>query len=286
MSQLRDVKKRIESVKKTRKMTRAMQMVSAAKFKRASRKAVAMRPFLSEMMHMLQRTLQAVDGDVFHPLTLENNTEEELVILVTGDRGLCGGFNSNIIKKCHQYLSEQTHETTLMIFGRKGYQYFKRREWTIVDHYEGYTDAVNFNDIYDKLKHVAGQYIDGEYGKVTLFYNEFQSVITSKLIKTQLFPVIKADAKETNIEYDYFIEPNAFGVTDNLILDYVSYLLQSVFYESFAAEQGARMAAMDTATDNAGDMIRQLSLIYNRQRQALITAELSEIVAGAESLTQ
>jgi F-type H+-transporting ATPase subunit gamma len=283
VAQLRDIKDRIDSVQKTRKMTQAMKMVAAAKFKRASDKALKSRPYLKYLKKtfgMIQSQVSDVTSELLEP----NDSQVEVVLLITSDRGLCGGFNANIIRKVDSFLKKQVKPVKLIIFGNKGYQYFKSSGTDIIEHHEGIDANLGIDRIRDIFSSVVSQYVAGDFGKVWLFYNEFQSALATNLIQQQLLP-FSYDGAEDNAPVDYIFEPSAEELFGTLAQECVELSLFSAFLESIAAEQGARMAAMDAATENAGDMIHSLKLVYNRQRQAQITTELSEIVAGAEALT-
>lgn len=283
MAQLRDIKDRIESVQKTRKMTQAMKMVAAAKFKRASDKAIKSRPYLKYLKKTFGM-IQSQVSDVSSVLLEENDSQVEVVLLITSDKGLCGGFNANIIRKVENFLKKQVKPVKMIIFGNKGYQYFKSSGTEIIGHHEGIGANLGIDKIREIFSSVVSQYVAGEFGKVWLFYNEFQTAITTSLIQQQLLPFAHEES-EDSAPVDYIFEPSAEVLFGTLAQECVELSLFSAFLESIAAEQGSRMAAMDAATENAGDMIHSLKLVYNRQRQAQITTELSEIVAGAEALT-
>jgi F-type H+-transporting ATPase subunit gamma len=282
VAQLRDIKDRIESVQKTQKMTQAMKMVAAAKFKRASERALNTRPYIKYLKNTLAM-VQSQSGDVDSPLLASHDSNVQAVIIISSDRGLCGGFNSNIIREAENYLKAQVNPVKLYVFGSKAYQHFKSLEWEIVGYYEGLDQNLDSQAVKEYLGQIESDFNAGSYEKVMLFYNEFQSAISTNLISTQLLP-FHMETEEEQAPADYIFEPSAEAIFGMLVEETVLLTLYSAFLESFAAEQGARMAAMDSATENAGEMIKSLKLVYNRQRQAQITTELSEIVAGAEAL--
>ncbi len=287
MSQLRDIKDRIESVKKTKKITQAMKMVAAAKFKRASNRVSEFRPYLSVVSELLADIVSNSPGEIRSELIDGNQCQNEAVILITGDRGLCGGFNSNIIKFCHGFLDTLHESVSLYLVGRKGGQFFKHRSWPIEGVEEGFFDGLSLDKTRDHLSSIIDSYLNGDIGKVWLVYNEFSSAISSNLVKKQILPVqIHDELTETTDPQDYYMDEDPAEYVASLLMDYLNNQFYSALLESEAAEQGARMAAMDSATDNATDMIGALSLVYNRKRQAQITTELSEIVAGANALVQ
>ena len=285
MSQLRDIKDRIDSVKKTRKMTQAMKMVAAAKFKRFSVRALSSRSILGDLDLAIAHVINDQQGLIESNFLTTYDVNRELLIFITGDRGLCGGFNSNIIKFLMQYIKNSTKEIDLIIVGRKGIQSFKNiTQVKILKGIENFQENLSIESVQNLLDILTDNYNSGNYSAINLFYNEFISAISSNVVKKQLFP-IKWSNNDLSIDKSSIIlEPSSEQVFDTLCQKYFFNALYNAFLESFAAEQGARMAAMDSATDNAGEMIKDLTLIYNRQRQAQITTELSEIVAGAEAL--
>ncbi len=281
MAQLRDVKDRIDSVTKTRKMTQAMKMVAASKFKRASQRALAFRPYLDELELLFKLSLSSADqSDI---LVSGNNSENEAVLMIAGDKGLCGGFNANILKFVTAYLQNRTNPVELYILGQKGYQCFKSSTFKITKFVEKGIDQITLDDSKDLLEELTSRFKNGELGKVSLLHNEFKSAVSTTQANKQLLPLSGNELSDAPTD-SYVIEPDPDTLFKTLSVDYLTLNLFQGILESIAAEQGARMAAMDAATDNAGEMIKGLTLEYNRQRQAQITTELSEIVAGAEAL--
>lgn len=286
MAQTRDIKNRIGSVKKTQKITQAMKMVSAAKFKRASDRVLKARSYSNELENILSFTTVQSDGDSISPYLEANpNANKDAVIIITGDRGLCGGFNSNIIKYAENFLNGHDKEIDLYLFGTKAIQHFKSKNYEIKHTLINFYDGMTLPKIEDVINPILSAYQNKEYGHVWLFYNEFATALSSKLTKQQLLP-LKFEKKDIDVKDDYFFEPEKSSVLNEIIMDFITFTIYKSVIESKTGEEGARMAAMDAATDNAKDMIRALTLIYNRTRQAQITTELSEIVAGAEALVQ
>tara|TARA_B100000586_G_scaffold36472_1_gene23414 strand:- start:3668 stop:4519 length:852 start_codon:yes stop_codon:yes gene_type:complete len=283
MAQLKDIKTRIDSVQKTRKMTQAMKMVAAAKFRRASDLAVNSRLYTDQLESLLA-TLQQQADTQGSPLLSINKSNREAIIIVSGDRGLCGGFNANIIKQANIEMSEDAVQKDFFFWGVKAYQSLKNTSSAIKGHSGGLSDKSTVADVQKLAKPIIDQYIDARYSSVKLIYTSFKSATLSVPIVKQILPIKVALSKQNNI--DYFIDPNPEQVLDILAEDYVNLMLYRGVLESFASEQRSRMVAMDSATDNAKDMINALKLQYNRLRQAQITTELSEIVAGAEALVQ
>ena len=284
MSQLKDIKERIESIKKTRKMTQAMKMVAAAKFKRFSDQAVSSRDMIRTVNSLISLVAHQSNGLIDEELMQSVESNTELIILITGDRGLCGGFNTNIIKSLKAYIGETEKNVDVIIFGRKGVQHFKRSQLNVIKTYENFQDKFELSKVEPVVDELIEIFKSKKYSNINLFYNEFKTAIASNLMNKQLFPVPCTDTTDANTEENILIEPSPTQLLDNLSKQFVLFSLFSAFLESSAAEQGARMAAMDAATGNAGDMIGDLTLVYNRKRQAQITTELTEIVAGAEAL--
>lgn len=282
MAQLRDIKQRIDSVQKIKKMTQAMKMVAASKFKRASSKVSQSTSYLSELESIIAVLSSQAEGDLESPLFEENQSSKTLIILLTGDRGLCGGFNTNIIKFANKIASECKGEKEYIIFGKKGYQYFKNRGAVIRDYKERFFENLSIESIQVVINSVIDVYQTGEFGRVVLLYNKYFSAILNKPTEKQLLP-LKFDATASESS-DLILEPSISDVLNTVSTQFLELTLYRACLESSAAEQGARMASMDSATNNAGEMTKELTLEYNRRRQAQITTELSEIVAGAEAL--
>lgn len=283
MSQLRDIKDRIDSVQKTETMTKAMKMVAAAKFKKASGKVFSARPYVSSLTHLLDVVSLSYD-DNNSPYMSENNVEKVAVVILSSDKGLCGGFNAAIIKKAEAYLKTLSVDVDLYLFGSKAYQHFKGKQWKIASHYEGLDVNFDLKSSSHYFSEIKEAFLSSEYKNVTVFYNEFESAISSKQKQFQILPFLSENSSESNIVLDYIYEPSSESVFNTLIEELIELKFYIAFLESFASEQGSRMAAMDSASENAGEMIQNLKLVYNRRRQAQITTELSEIVAGAEAL--
>ena len=285
MSQLRDIKDRIDSVKKTQKITQAMKMVAAAKFKRSSEAAIAARPYTHFYSQLLSKVNGQVDEDMRSILSKKNSSTKKLVIVVTSDKGLCGGFNTNILRFSERFISSfNPGDVSLLLFGNKGRQFFSSKDVSVYDAIVGWQDKMSISGVENYLGPVIKDFVNGEFGEVWLLYNEFQSAVSSNLIKKQLLPLVPDTEIIDNHPSVYTFEPNAEQVLSEISEEMIKLNVYQGFLESVAAEQGARMAAMDSATDNARDMIGALTLKFNRQRQAKITTELSEIVAGAEAL--
>ncbi|MEK9658020.1 MAG: ATP synthase F1 subunit gamma [bacterium] len=283
MSKLRDLKARIESVKKTKKMTQAMKMVSAAKFKRASYQILAFRPYFDSFTSLLDTIKNNSQESDEHPLFFDNGNKKHVVIVLTGDRGLCGGFNMAVAKEAMAFCQTLDPEDVEVIcFGRKAIQLFKNSRWKPTKTYEGLSYN-SLKQVRQLIRPIKTRFLAKEVGKVTLFYTVFKSVISSYVSQMNLLPIV-VDRPNAPAVNDYIFEPDVTSLFGQLSIDYVYLSVYRAFMESKAAEEGARMSAMDSATSNAAEMGDQLTLLFNRVRQAKITTELAEIVAGANAL--
>ncbi len=288
MPSLKDIKKRIGSVKNTQQITKAMKMVAAAKLRRAQESAVAARPYAEKLHAVLSNLAKREESDA-HALLSQRGTGRALVVLMTADRGLCGGFNANVSKEAERYIraNEQGYaELDLMIIGRKGREFLKNRIGDkIIKAHENITADATYKTAQLIGQEVVKSYTDETYDAVYLIYNAFQSAIVQNVTFEQVLPIQpdESAAAEENV-VDYIYEPNRSEVLSHLLPKMVEVQIFRSLLESYASEQGARMSAMDSASRNATEMIGKLTLQYNRARQAAITKELMEIVSGAESI--
>jgi len=289
MASLKDIKKRIGTVKNTQQITKAMKMVSAAKLRRAQDAVVAARPYANKMADVLSSLALRVDAES-NPLLAERGKGKALIVLITGDRGLCGGFNVNISKAAERFIRENKEgfeSYELLIVGRKGNDYLKRRAG--MDIAKVHENLVGTGQVSYPIGALLGQevielYRNGEYDSVFLVYNAFQSAMTQIQTVTQLLPIVPKVVDEGAQVTDYLYEPNATEVLDEILPKHIEVQIFRSLLESSASEHGARMTAMDSASKNASEMIGKLTLQYNRARQASITKELLEIISGAESI--
>ncbi len=289
MASLKDIKKRIGTVKNTQQITKAMKMVSAAKLRRAQDAVTAARPYADKMLDVLSSLALREDADS-HPLLAERGKGKALVVLITGDRGLCGGFNTNISKAAERFIrnnAEGYDSYELLIVGRKGNDYLKRRAGMEIlkvhEHLVG-SGAVTYPTGALLGQEVIELYKSGEYDSVFLIYNAFQSAMTQVQTVTQLLPIVPKEVDENAHVAEYIYEPNATEVLEQILPKHIEVQIFRSLLESAASEHGARMTAMDSASKNASEMIGKLTLQYNRARQAAITKELMEIISGAESI--
>jgi F-type H+-transporting ATPase subunit gamma len=264
-----------------------MKMVSAAKLRRAQENVVAARPYAKKLHEVMERLAQSQEMDP-HPLMVRRETSPRaLIILVTSDRGLCGGFNANISKATERFIRERREEysdVTLMTIGRKGYDFLKNRQ-KIVKNYSGIISKPTYQAAALVAQEVIQGFLDEEYDDVFLFYNAFRSVMSQDITCEQLLPISPPEASEmTESGVEYIYEPTKGELLGELLPKAIEVSIFKAMLESVASEHGARMTAMDSASKNATEMIGKLTLIYNRARQAAITKELMEIISGSESI--
>jgi F-type H+-transporting ATPase subunit gamma len=287
---LRDIRNRIGSVKSTRQITKAMKMVSAAKLRRAQDAILKARPYAVLLEQTLSRVAAraAAEETVTHPLLQVRPQRTAEVVVITSDRGLAGGFNSNICRRVQRFLVENAdrfQEIALSSIGKKGRDYFRARKITVRKDFTG----VQANLMYETAEEIAAEYqakyLAGEVDAVFLAYNEFKSAISQKPVVVQLLPIDTAPAAEASTSgIDFKYEPSREALLADLLPRHVAMQVWRALLESAASEHGARMSSMESATKNAEEMIAMLTLQYNRARQAYVTKELMEIVSGAEAL--
>ena len=283
MPNLRDVKQRIRSVKNTEQMTKAMKLVSASKLRKAQGAIQTARPYAHKMRDVMNHLVARCNKDL-HPL-LDNRTGNRvLLVVITADRGLCGAFNSNIVKMTQELIKENTdREISLFIAGKKGLDFFQNRPYKIQDKYLGWTKDFEYLKAVEIGDMLAQLFIENKTDRIYMVYNEFKSIMQQKVIREQLLPIVSEEAGDDQLT-DYIFEPDEETILQDLLKRYMTTQIYRAFLESSASEHGARMTAMDSASRNAKEMIGELTLFYNRTRQAHITKELIEIVNGAEAL--
>jgi len=287
MANLKDIKKRITSVKNTQQITRAMKMVAAARFRKANEAVVAARPY-SDKLHEVLSSLALREERKVHPLLAQRGKKKALVLVMTSDRGLCGGFNVNVAKAAEQFVTDQAggfEACDLLVIGRKGKEHFAHRKaFNVTKSHEGVTSQASYGVASLLGQEVVAGYSEGSYDGVFVIYNAFRSAISQEVTVDQLLPIVPREVAEDTVVTGYIYEPNRGEVLNSILPKYVEVQIYRAFVESLASEHGARMSAMDSATQNASDMINSLTLQYNRARQAVITKELVEIISGAESI--
>ena len=289
MANLLDIRRRIKSVKNTQQITKAMKMVSAARLKRAQNRVISARPFANKMAEVLGELATQTPEDFHHPLLDARGDEKYLVVLVTADRGLCGAFNTNLLKAAQAFVKQHPDKTIeFLAIGRKGRDFYRRRA-NVVGEYVGLTGKgyVEFSEALDIANEIIRRFTEDEsIDKVFLIFAEFKSVISQRMVVDQLLPISRAGEDETGATTikDYIYEQPPAEIFSRLLPRLVETQIFRALLESIASEQGARMAAMDTASKNAGELISTLTLNMNRVRQAAITREIIEIVSGASAL--
>ena len=293
MPSLKEVKSRILSVTSTQQITKAMKMVAAAKLRKAQDNIIQMRPYAQKLMEILQNVSAGNDGDVQNPYGDNRTPEKVLVVVITSDKGLCGPFNSNVFKASLQLIKESYGDVqkagnlTIMPIGKRSLDFFRKRDYQVVDDYAMLFSSLTFNAVREAAEHAMEHFVAGDYDRVDLVYNEFKNVATQILRTEQFLPIAapEAEDEEVVVSSDYIYEPSKTEIIEDLIPKSLKIQFYKALLESNAAEHGARMTAMDKATENAGELLKELRLTYNRTRQAAITKEILEIVAGAEALS-
>jgi F-type H+-transporting ATPase subunit gamma len=291
MASLDDLRKRIVSVKSTQKITKAMKMVAAAKLRKAQVSAERGRPYSKKMQNIILNLTDSISDPSNAPKLLVGTGKEQthLCIVMTSDRGLCGGFNTNICRLAKNYFLKILNEgRTLKIItiGSKGHDQLKREYGKYIVQKLSFKDKkrISFNEADDVRKIIIDLFDKNEFDKCVLFYNNFKNVMTQIPQAQQIIPAEKKENSKKNDEVFYEFEPDEDEILEDLLPKNISTQVFKAFLENSASEQGSRMTAMDSATRNAGDLVKSLTIVYNRSRQAAITKELIEIISGAESL--
>jgi len=297
MPSLIDLRRRIRSVKNTGQITKAMKMVAASKLRRAQERVTNARPYAIQLKRVLSSAASRVDASI-HPLLAVREptaSSKALVIVVTGDKGLCGGFNMNVIKAAGSFVLETKMSCDLGLVGRKGRDFFVRRGFSVAFEQVGIFQTLRFEDAKAIGQLAVDRFLSGEVDRVVLIYNEFKSVISQRVVVDQLLPISSAEVSEDEPRttaapaegfqpVDYLYEPSAQAIFDQLLPRYIGVQVYRALLESNAAFYAAQMTAMDTATKNSEEMIASLTLYMNKVRQAAITREIIEVVSGAEAL--
>ena len=288
MATLRDIRRRIRSVQSTQKITRAMKLVAASKLRRAQERITAARPYAQKMTSLLG-SLVTRAGDESHPLLARRTTGRRRLVIITADKGLCGAFNSNILRASLQFLREGGDaDVTLVVVGKKARDFYRRRQWTLKSEMLGFFDRLAYSHAQELAGELMRDYLAEEVDEVHLMYNEFRSVAVQRVKREQLLPIAPdaVTGEGDGAGTDYIYEPSPEAILASLLPRHVTTQVFRALMESVAGEYGARMTAMETATRNAKDMIDILSIPYNTARQERITKELLDIVGGAEALRQ
>ncbi len=295
MANLRDIRNRIESIQNTQQITKAMKMVAAAKLRKAQNRIIKTRPYASKMKEVVARLVKSASEE--NMLLQERESVDNVLFIVIGsDRGLCGGFNNNLFKKVEKRIEKdfsaykENDTLSVIAVGRKATKYFGKRKYNVVEEFPGFFDELKFSQISDIMKSVISEFNSGKYDEVYLAYNEFQSIISQNRLIEKVLPIdpealVEEEKDEENEQFiDYIFEPDVDSILQELLPLHVNMHMWKAVLESNAAEQGARMTAMDNATENAKELEDDLRLEYNRARQSAITTEISEIISGAQAL--
>jgi F-type H+-transporting ATPase subunit gamma len=289
MATLRDIKRRIVGVKNTQKITKAMKMIAAAKLRKAQTNILNARPYTDKIASIISK-LPSEDDLSSNPFFVRRDVKNAAIVVVTADRGLCGSFNQNIIKETERYINEElkTENINYQLFsaGKKGNDYFRKRDYEIIGSESGIFSSLEYNSALNIYNQIVPKFLEEEIDKVVLIYNSFVSIINQKLETKQLLPVTtESGSKEENKDNtNYIYEPSRTYIFKYVIPKHLKAQIWRALLESNAAELSARMTAMDNATTNADEMIKSLNLTYNKERQAAITKEILEIVSGANAL--
>jgi F-type H+-transporting ATPase subunit gamma len=289
--QLKEVRTRIQSVTSTQQITKAMKMVSAAKLRRAQDAIVQMRPYAEKLQDMLSNIVSNSTGDVDLSLAEERTVERVLIIAITSDRGLCGAYNANVIKTVRKTIAENYSaqmakgNVTVMPIGKKAYEYFTKLGYKTIDDFWSTFSDLSFDNVRKAAIYAQQGFLKKEFDKVEIVYSQFKNAATQYFVAEAYLPIPKVESKEEgNTKADFIFEPSE----ETLIMELMPKILNTQVYKAIldanASEHGARMTAMDKASENANDLLRSLKISYNRARQAAITTELTEIVSGAAAL--
>lgn len=288
--QLKEVRNRIKSVTSTQQITKAMKMVSAAKLRRAQDAIQQMRPYAQKLQEMLSNIVSSLSGDAAQPLAEERDVERVLMIPITSDRGLCGAYNANIIKITRQVIEEKYSKQdakgniTILPIGKKGWEYFVRNNFKVVESYYNIFSDLSFDNVKAAAQFAQEEFLAGRYDRVELVYSQFKNAATQVFVSEPYLPIPKVEGNDGTTQTDFIFEPSK----ETLLIELMPKILNTQVFKAVldanASEHGARMTAMDKASENASDLLRNLKISYNRARQAAITTELTEIVSGAAAL--
>jgi F-type H+-transporting ATPase subunit gamma len=287
MANLKEVRIRIASVNSTQQITKAMKLVSATKLRRAQNAIVQMRPYAQKLNGILANLSDSMDVDSLKVYFNQRPINKVLLVVITSDRGLCGGFNANVIKLATRLMKEDFagKEVTILPVGKKAFEFFTRANASIIPDFKDTFQQLNAETGFGIGEYVLNQFKAGKFDKVELVYNQFKNAATQILVNEPFLPIAKQNMDANASKNDYIFEPGKAEILEALIPRILKTQVYKGLLDSFASEHGARMIAMDKATDNAGELIKALKLEYNRARQSAITTEISEIVGGAAALS-
>ena len=293
MASLKEVRIRIKSVVSTQKITKAMKMVAASKLRKAQDNIMELRPYIQKLGEILHSVIRATEQNTPSKYAEEREVKQVLIIPITSDRGLCGAFNSNIIKKVIALIDEsysdhhKNGQIEILPIGKKAYDFFRKNNYKIIEDYWKIFHQLSFENVRAASEFTMKEFVNGRFDKVILVYNEFKNVATQIIKAEQFLPIVPEEENSQNqVSVDYIFEPSEEYIVQELIPQSLKIHFYKAILESNAAEHGARMTAMDLATENAEELLGELRITYNRTRQAAITKEILEIVAGADALSQ
>jgi len=285
MANLKEIRNRIASVSSTMQITSAMKMVSAAKLKKAQDAITAMRPYANTLTELIQNLSSTLDGDSQNPFTQTRNKQKALIVAITSNRGLCGAFNANIIKKTRQLIEEDfaQQQVSLITIGKKGSEVLEKTGKISATH-DAIFDDLNYENVGKIAQEIMDQFAEATFDEVVIVYNRFKNAATQIVQVEPYLPIVAESSETQTSSADYIFEPSKSEIVNDLLPKSLKMQLYKAIRDSFASEHGARMTAMHKATDNATELRDQLKLTYNKARQAAITNEILEIVGGAEAL--
>ena len=284
MATLRDIRKRIRSVENIKQITRAMEMVAAARLRKAQAKAEQAQPYAAKMRQILEN-LATASSEFTHPLYQQREVKKTGLVVIAADRGLCGSYNTNLFQAADRFLREKgSDKVELIVVGRKGVEYYRRRKWTIKKRVPEWGGKITFQQTKNLTNQLVDWFLTGELDEVWLVYTHFISIPSRKIVLEKFLKFEKPKSEEKQVFTDYIFEPNPAEIYSEILPRYCVTKIQTVLAEAFASELAARMISMGAATKNAEEMIENLTLVRNKVRQASITKEMLEITSGAEAL--
>lgn len=288
MATLREIRTRISSIHSTQQITKAMKMVAAAKMRKAQESILAIRPYAYKLRDLIADLTAIASENSGIPLMEKRPVEKTLFVVIAADRGLCGAFNSNIFRNLLECLRDyQERDYAMYTIGRKSYDFFKKRNYPIEDHKINFFNWLDFSDAVEISRNLVSLYNSKKYDRIEIVYNEFKSAISQLVISEQFLPFTPDEESEKDTsQVDFIYEPGKKEILNEVIPKNLNVQIWRMLLESNAAEQAARMTAMENATENAQEMVDKLTIFYNRSRQASITTEITEIVSGAEALKE
>lgn len=282
MLTIRQIKRKIVAAQKTKQITRTMQMVAASRVKKAEGRLLQAKPYANKLEELLMRL--SATGQFSHPFFETRDVKNVCLVIVTSDRGLCGSYNANIILKAESFLRSQDKNVKLFLIGKKGFDYFRKRSWEILDKVTDISGKLDYKRIEDITNQLIGYYMSGRVDEIQLLYTSFRSLMSYKITMDKFLKIESPVNKDDDKSVQYIFEPDVNGIFEKLLPKYVTTKIYISLAQSFTSENASRMMAMKLATDNAVEMIDKLTLMRNKARQAAITKEITEIISSVEAL--